>query len=223
MSAVSRSSRGLLLRRGASGVGWLHRHYKEKKRLAALEELRLRTPKVPLAREGHERKRAFLEFAQGKKKLGFVEIELTDDLTPLAADNFLKLCAGETDLVDEKFGYKGTEVFQVKSEEWILSGDVRNLKGHGGHSAFKSQFFRDEGYFFRHSWPGIVSLANSGVHRNNSCFLITLKPCNYLDGTMVPFGIVTEGLEVLQDIGKTLAVNREPLNEIIISDCGALD
>ncbi|GBG27858.1 Peptidyl-prolyl cis-trans isomerase [Hondaea fermentalgiana] len=156
------------------------------------------------------------------EKAGRVEVELADDIVPVTAENFLRLCDGDTALADEKFTYKGTELHQIMRDSWLLMGDVGHKDGRGGHSAFDSKYFDDEGYFFRHAKPGILSMANAGAHMNASCFFITLKPCLHLDGRHVPFGRVTSGMDVLEDLAGDLIVKGRPTSPIVISDCGSL-
>lgn len=65
----------------------------------------------------------------------------------------------------------------------------------GGYSSFAKQYFDDENFiaqypFFisilyrtfinNHDIPGVVTMLNSGVHKNNSLFAISLKPLPHL-------------------------------------------
>lgn len=236
-AAVSRALRALPLRRGSKGHNWLQRHYEDK---AAREAFLARIdaePILPAPAEGHRRARAWLEFSREKQVVGRVEVELADDLLPRTAENFLRLATGDAMLGpnttsaeaettaakesgDDKYSYKGTELHQIMRESWLLMGDVGHQQGRGGHSAFAERYFEDEGYFFRHAKPGILSMANAGAHMNASCFFITLKPCMHLDGRHVPFGAVTKGMDVLEDLSKDLIVKGKPTSPIFISDCG---
>lgn len=123
---------------------------------------------------GRKRARAFIDFQTGRDEPGVepaisrVVVELADDLVPLAVENFIRLCerpAGQ--------GYKGSEVFHVRKGFGITLGDWVRSDGRGGHSAFDGRYFVDENFVGRHSAPGVLTLANSGVHTNNSVFTIS--------------------------------------------------
>ena len=77
-------------------------------------------------------------------------------------------------------GYKGSELFMVRKGFGIMGGDWVSNNGRGGHSAFEKRHFIDENFIVRHSAPGVLTMANSGVHSNGSVFLITLAPLPHL-------------------------------------------
>ena len=54
----------------------------------------------------------------------------------------------------------------------------------------------------RHDGEGVLSMANTGrPHTGGSQFFITLAPTPWLDGHHAIFGRVTEGIEVVREIG----------------------
>ena len=61
-------------------------------------------------------------------------------------------------------------------------------KGESGHSALSSRYFDDENFILQHIDRGVLSMANNGVHRNNSQFFISLAPLPHLDGRNVSIG-----------------------------------
>ena len=71
-------------------------------------------------------------------------------------------------------GYRGSAVMQVRRGFGVLLGDWRAGNGTGGASAFAPRYFADENFCVRHSAPGVLTMANAGVHANSSVFFITL-------------------------------------------------
>lgn len=75
--------------------------------------------------------------------------------------------------------------------------------GSGGDSIYGGKFNDDKAALkLKHASAGVVSMANSGKNSNTSQFFITLASAPKCDGNHVVFGEVTEGLSILQKIGK---------------------
>lgn len=218
--AVGRAAGAVVARRGASGHGWLTKYYRDKELADALaSERHASSIMPPVAVAGHVRARAWLEFHVSGASIGTVTVELADDLLPVTVDNFTRLITGDTKSAPPP-RYEGTEVHQIFKNQFLLMGDTSHERGWGGHSAFEEPLFRDEGYFFRHSKPGVLSMANGGVHTNNSCFFITLDRLPHLDGRNVPFGAVVDGMDVVDRIGEEFIVKGRPVERITIAACG---
>jgi cyclophilin family peptidyl-prolyl cis-trans isomerase len=89
-------------------------------------------------------------------------------------------------------GYVNSEVFRVQKTFGIFAGDWQRKDGTGGVSAFAAQggasggvgggarFFADENFIGRHAAPGVLAMANHGVHTNNSVFYITTAKASHL-------------------------------------------
>lgn len=73
------------------------------------------------------------------------------------------------------------------------------------------------------SGPGLLTMANSGVHTNGSQFFITTEPAGHLDGRSVAFGRVTSGLEVVRAVYGMYSIRGKPVSEITIEKSGEID
>lgn len=76
-------------------------------------------------------------------------------------------------------GYVGSEIYQVRKGTAIFGGDWERNDGRGGSCALPGacgRYFADENFIVRHSAPGVLSMASAGVHKNASCFVLTLAP-----------------------------------------------
>lgn len=74
----------------------------------------------------------------------------------------------------------------------------------------------------RHTGPGILSMANRGKDTNNSQFFITLKKAEHLDFIYVAFAVVTDGMDVVKQMGELGSRKGIPSKKITVVDCGQL-
>lgn len=92
----------------------------------------------------------------------------------------------------------------------------------------KNKYFQNEfNIKLRHNKKGLVSTANLGSNLNNSLFFITLTDnhIHQFDNKHTIFGIVAEGLEVLDKLNKVICdpSNNKPLQNIRILKAIVLD
>ena len=109
-----------------------------------------------------------------------------------------------------------------------MGGDWTAPKLPGGCSSFgppdsPRRYFADENTIGRHSAPGVITMANSGVHSNTSLFFVTLAPARHLDGRNVAFGRVLAGLPGLDKLAGVPTANNAPVTPVVVVGCGVLD
>lgn len=117
-------------------------------------------------------------------------MELFEDLAPLTVGNF-------KDLVEKEF-YDGV-VFHRIIEGFMIQGGCPEGSGRGGPGYTIQDEFHDE---LKHESAGVLSMANAGPNTGGSQFFVTLAATNWLDGRHAVFGKVTEGMDVVEAIGK---------------------
>jgi cyclophilin family peptidyl-prolyl cis-trans isomerase len=105
-------------------------------------------------------------------------------------------------------------------------GDFTNHNGTGGESIY-GRTFEDEWYveenhlFVTHDRRGVLSMANSGKNTNGSQFFLTYGRTMHLDCRHVAFGMVVDGLDVLDKIERVRTSSGDvPTRKVVIADCG---
>src|SRR5216110_3212029 len=130
-------------------------------------------------------------YAHFETSMGNFTIELFEEQVPKTVGNFVTLT--------EKNFYDGVIFHRVIDGFMIQGGDPTGT-GRGG----PGYQFADEIHpKLKHTSEGILSMANAGPNTNGSQFFITLTPTPHLDGRHTVFGKVSEGMDVVRNIGKT--------------------
>jgi cyclophilin family peptidyl-prolyl cis-trans isomerase len=136
---------------------------------------------------------------------GTIKANLFDDLVPETVNNFKKL-------VEKKF-YDGL-IFHRVIRDFMIQGGCPDGTGRGGPGYCIKDEFHPK---LQHNKKGLFSMANAGPDTGGSQFFITLVKTPWLDKHHAIFGEVTEGMDVVEEIGeaKTDSSDR-PLEKIII-------
>lgn len=138
--------------------------------------------------------------------MGTFKVELFNDLAPETVKNF-------TDLAQKGF-YDGI-VFHRIIDQFMIQGGCPQGNGMGGPGYTIPDEF---GQGLKHDKPGILSMANAGPNTGGSQFFITLVPTPWLDGKHAIFGQVSEGMDVVEKMGKVPTDSRDrPLQKVVIN------
>ncbi|WP_217350881.1 peptidylprolyl isomerase [Salinadaptatus halalkaliphilus] len=152
---------------------------------------------------------------------GDIEIELYAGRAPRTVDNFVGLATGDRAWIDPESDeviegeplYDDVLVHRVIEDFMIQTGDPTGTGRGGPGYQFDDEFHDD----LRHDDEGILSMANSGPDTNGSQFFITLAPQPHLDGNHAVFGKVTDGMDVVHEIGSVDTDEGDrPLEDIVL-------
>ncbi|HWB31254.1 MAG TPA: peptidylprolyl isomerase [Vicinamibacterales bacterium] len=144
-------------------------------------------------------------YAHFETTLGNFTAELFESKTPKTVANFAGLAEGSKEWKHPKTGEKSTKpfydgiIFHRVIDGFVIQGGDPLGQGYGGPGyQFEDEFHPD----LRHDRAGILSMANAGPNTNGSQFFITLGPTPHLDRRHSVFGVVVDGLDVVEKIGK---------------------
>ena len=152
---------------------------------------------------------------------GDVEIELYPEKAPNTVENFVGLATGEKEWEDPETGETVSGeplyddiLFHRIIEGFMIQGGDPTETGRGGPGYTFADEFHDD---LRHDDEGILSMANSGPNTNGSQFFITLGAQPHLDDRHAVFGKVTDGMDVVREIGDVQTDgNDRPVEEVLL-------
>ncbi|PSP77316.1 peptidylprolyl isomerase [Halobacteriales archaeon QS_1_68_20] len=161
---------------------------------------------------------------------GDVDVELYPDKVPTTVENFVGLATGDDDpdaepapgtgaWEDPETGEVRTDplyddvLFHRVIEGFMIQGGDPTETGRGGPGYQFDDEFDDD---LRHDGPGVLSMANSGPNTNGSQFFITLDAQPHLDGNHAVFGRVTDGMDVVQEIGSVPTGRKDQPREDVL-------
>jgi peptidylprolyl isomerase len=135
--------------------------------------------------------------------MGTIVIELFADM-PITAGNFEKLA---------KSGYYDGVIFHRIIAGFMIQGGDPTGTGRGG----PGYNIKDELPRHNHNDRGTISMANAGPNTGGSQFFINLVNNNFLDDKHPAFGKVSEGMDVVDKMGKVRTDRSDrPLQEVKI-------
>lgn len=135
-----------------------------------------------------------LETTQGK-----IELELFDDVAPLAVENFMTHIQN---------GYYNGIAFHRIIKDFMIQGGDPTETGRGGESIWGKPFkdeFKPNVVFDK---AGLLAMANAGPMTNGSQFFITTAKTPWLNGHHTIFGKVIGGMDTVKKLNNVATSGR---------------
>jgi peptidylprolyl isomerase len=127
-----------------------------------------------------------------------VRLETTMGNITIALDSTMPITAGNFETLVKKGFYDGV-IFHRVINGFMLQGGDPTGTGMGG----PGYTIKDEFTNTNRNNRGTISMANAGPNTGGSQFFINLVNNNFLDTKHPVFGNVVEGMDVVDQIGKT--------------------
>jgi len=152
---------------------------------------------------------------------GDITVELFEDRAPNTVGNFIGLATGSKEWTDPESGETVENeplyddvLFHRVIEGFMIQGGDPTGTGRGGPGYQFDDEFHDD---LTHDSAGILSMANSGPNTNGSQFFITLDATPHLDGKHSVFGEVTDGMDVVEEIGSVRTDGKDkPYDDVVL-------
>ena len=143
------------------------------------------------------------------KEYGDIKVELDADVAPITVNNFVKL-------VNDHF-YDGLTFHRIMSN-FMIQGGNGALKGRNAET-IKGEFSSNGVENNISHVRGVISMARTSIKDSaSSQFFITNADATFLDGNYAGFGVVTEGMEVVDKITEVVAPKALDNNGTIATD-----
>lgn len=146
-----------------------------------------------------------------RTSMGEIKLDLFETDAPMTVSNFVYLSKG---------GFYNGLIFHRVIDDFMIQGGDPTGTGSGG----PGYNFKDE--INTHKLvKGSLAMANAGANTNGSQFFIVTKSSTpWLDGKHTNFGVVLEGMDVVEKMAKVKTdSNSRPLEEIVINSVEILE
>lgn len=159
----------------------------------------------------------YFDISIGDKPAGRFKIGVFGEVVPKSAANFRSLVTCSGVFADETLCYRGDTFHRVVTNFVAQGGSKATGRSIYG-STFREEKTTDHHSFLEHGEKGVVSWAEYPI--GSQFFILIRNEAKYLDDNHVVFGIVTDGLEVVDKIHDAPRNGEEPSNRVKITDCG---
>lgn len=159
----------------------------------------------------------FFDISIGETSAGTFKIGVFGEIVPKSLANFRALVTCSGAFADDSLCFRGDSFHRV----------VTNFVAQGGSKAtgrsiygptFREERSENHHSFLEHSEKGVVSWAEYPI--GSQFFILIRNEAKYLDENHVVFGIITDGLEVVDRIHHAPRSGEEPSSHITITNCG---
>lgn len=144
------------------------------------------------------------EYAIFDTNYGQIKIRLYGSKAPITVKNF--------DYLAKKGFYNGVTFHRVIDGFMIQGGDPTGTGAGGPGYEIPDEFSND----LHFNKMGILAMANAGPNTGNAQFFITVAPTPWLDNKHTIFGVVVQGMDVVEAISRVPRDKRDAPKEPVV-------
>ncbi len=148
---------------------------------------------------------------------GIIKLELYPDVAPITVANFVKLA---------KDGFYDGLIFHRVIKDFMIQGGDPTGTGMGGSDEnIKGEFAKNGVKNDLSHKRGVISMARSQkMDSASSQFFICHADSTYLDGQYAAFGMVIEGMDVVDEIASVKTnYNDKPLTDVVMKSVTVIE
>lgn len=159
----------------------------------------------------------FFDISIGSTPVGTLKIGVFGDVVPKSAANFRALATCSGVFADDTLCFKGDSFHRVVTGFVAQGGSKATGRSIYG-PTFREEKEKDHHSFLSHNEKGVVSWAEYPI--GSQFFILIRDEAVYLDKNHVVFGLVTEGMDVVDKIHDAPRTGEEPKERVSITNCG---
>lgn len=159
----------------------------------------------------------YFDISVGDTAIGRFKVGVFGEVVPKSAANFRALVTCSGVFADDSLCFRGDTFHRVVTNFVAQGGSKATGRSIYG-ATFREEKTTDHHSFLEHGEKGVVSWAEYPI--GSQFFVLLRNEAKYLDDNHVVFGIITDGLEVVDRIHDAPRSGEEPSSRVIITDCG---
>lgn len=161
----------------------------------------------------------YFDIAVDDQAVGRIVIGVFGNIVPKSAANFRALATCSGAFAETNLCYKGDSFHRIVPNFVIQGGSKATGRSIFGNT-FREEKAPDHHSFLSHIEKGAVSWAEYPI--GSQMFILTGRKSAHLDKNHVLFGFVTDGMDVLDRLGKLPVEHEKPVQRVVIMNCGDL-
>lgn len=159
----------------------------------------------------------YFDIAVGDSQIGRFKIGVFGEVVPKSAANFRALVTCSGAFASKDLCYRKDSFHRIVTNFVAQGGSKATGRSIYG-ATFREEKSTDHHSFLEHGEKGVVSWAEYPI--GSQFFILIRNEAKYLDDNHVVFGIVTDGLEVVDKMHDAPRNGEEPSSRVTITDCG---
>lgn len=159
----------------------------------------------------------YFDISIGNTPVGRFKIGVFGHVVPKSAANFRALVTCTGVFSDQSLCYRHDTFHRIVTD-FVIQGGSKATGRSIYSGTFREEKEKDHHSFLSHNEKGVVAWAEYPI--GSQFYVLIRDDAKYLDKNHVVFGVITEGMDVLEKIHSAPRSGEEPKNPVKITACG---